>query len=107
MGSLRAMARPQRPAPGQTQGRALWRDGRPGNTACIPAHLPAARARAGAPIQSDLVDRLNRIALRGHHLLYGARGSSARPLVNFLASGFPRLVRAEWRLVAAAAVLFA
>ena len=66
--------------------------------------LALARERQYSP---DLVDRLNRIALRGHHLLYGARSSSARPLVNFLATGFPRLVRAEWRLVAAAAVLFA
>ena len=66
--------------------------------------LALARERQYSP---DLIDRLNRLALRGHHLLYGARGGRAAPLLNFLAAGFPRLVRAEWRLVAAAAVLFA
>jgi uncharacterized membrane protein SpoIIM required for sporulation len=66
--------------------------------------LALAREREYSP---DLIDRLNRIALRGHHLLYGASTSSAAPLLNFLASGFPRLVRAEWRLVAMAALLFA
>ena len=33
-------------------------------------HLALARDREYSP---DLVDRLNRLALRGHHLLYGAR----------------------------------
>lgn len=66
--------------------------------------LALARERQYSP---DLIDRLNRLALRGHHLLYGARGGRAAPLLNFLSAGFPRLVRAEWRLVAAAAVLFA
>ncbi len=66
--------------------------------------LALTRERQYSP---DLIDRLNRIALRGHHLLYGARGERAAPLLNFFAAGFPRLVRAEWRLVATAAVLFA
>ncbi|MBI3528267.1 MAG: stage II sporulation protein M [Betaproteobacteria bacterium] len=66
--------------------------------------LALARERQYSP---DLIDRLNRIALRGHHLLYGARGARSAPPLNFLAAGFPRLVRAEWRLVAAAAALFA
>ena len=66
--------------------------------------LALARERQYSP---DLIDRLNRIALRGHHLLYGVRGGRTAPLLNFLLAGFPRLVRAEWRLVAAAAVLFA
>ena len=66
--------------------------------------LAIARERQYSP---DLIDRLNRLALRGHHLLYGARGGRAAPLLEFLSAGFPRLVRAEWRLVAAAVVLFA
>jgi len=54
----------------------------------------------------DLVDRLNRLALRGHHALYADRGSHSRQVVDFLAGGFPALVRREWRLVATAAALF-
>ncbi len=54
----------------------------------------------------DLVDRLNRLALRGHHLLYENRRRQSGRAVEFLLGGFPRLVRAEWRLVAAAAILF-
>jgi uncharacterized membrane protein SpoIIM required for sporulation len=67
-------------------------------------HLALARDRQYSP---ELVDRLNRLALRGHHLLYGARTlrSVARALEFFFA-GFPRLVRAEHRLVLAASALF-
>ena len=53
-----------------------------------------------------LVDRLNRLALRGHHELYRNRRRESGRVLEFLAAGFPRLVRAEWRLVAAAAALF-
>src|SRR5215471_16320264 len=35
-------------------------------------HLALARDRQYSP---ELVDRLNQLALRGHHLLYGARAS--------------------------------
>jgi uncharacterized membrane protein SpoIIM required for sporulation len=67
-------------------------------------HLALARDRQYSP---ELVDRLNRLALRGHHLLYGARPRRgvARSL-EFLLAGFPRLVRGEAGLVAAAAALF-
>jgi uncharacterized membrane protein SpoIIM required for sporulation len=54
----------------------------------------------------DLVDRLNRLALRGHHLLYENRRRQTGRVVGFVLGGFPRLVRAEWRVVAAAAALF-
>jgi uncharacterized membrane protein SpoIIM required for sporulation len=54
----------------------------------------------------DLVDRLNRLALRGHHLLYENRRRQTGRVVGFLLGGFPRLVRAEWRVVAAAGLLF-
>jgi uncharacterized membrane protein SpoIIM required for sporulation len=66
-------------------------------------HLALARDRQYSP---ELVDRLNRLALRGHHLFYGARGGGAAGAVEFLIEGFPRLVRAEAPLVAAAALLF-
>jgi uncharacterized membrane protein SpoIIM required for sporulation len=54
----------------------------------------------------DLVDRLNRLALRGHHVLYENRRRQSGRVVEFMLGGFPRLVRAEWRVVAAAALLF-
>jgi uncharacterized membrane protein SpoIIM required for sporulation len=55
---------------------------------------------------ADLVERLNRLALRGHHALYANRRRESRQVWDFLLAGFPRLVRDEWRLVAAAALLF-
>lgn len=67
-------------------------------------HLALARDRQYSP---ELVDRLNQLALRGHHRLYGARPrrGAARGL-EFLLAGFPRLVRAERGYVLAAAALF-
>ncbi|HWQ38022.1 MAG TPA: stage II sporulation protein M [Burkholderiales bacterium] len=65
--------------------------------------LALARERRYSP---DLVEHLNRLALRGHHVLYGARGGQSARLWMFLAAGFPRLVRAQWRVILAAAVLF-
>ena len=55
---------------------------------------------------AELVERLNRLALRGHHALYVNRRRESQQVLQFLLAGFPRLVRAEWRLVAAAAILF-
>jgi uncharacterized membrane protein SpoIIM required for sporulation len=66
-------------------------------------HLALARDRQYSP---DLVDRLNRLALRGHHLLYGARSSRGARALEFLFAGFPALVRTERALVIAAACLF-
>jgi uncharacterized membrane protein SpoIIM required for sporulation len=54
----------------------------------------------------DLVDRLNLLALRGHHALYENRRRQSRRVVEFLRADFPRLVRAEWRVVVAAGLLF-
>jgi len=53
-----------------------------------------------------LVDRLNSLALRGHHVLYENRRRQSGRAVEFLLGGFPRLVRAEWRVVVAAGLLF-
>jgi uncharacterized membrane protein SpoIIM required for sporulation len=55
---------------------------------------------------TDLVDRLNRLALRGHHALYANRRRESQQVLDFMLAGFPRLVRQEWRLVAAASLLF-
>jgi uncharacterized membrane protein SpoIIM required for sporulation len=79
-----------------------------------PAEMPARFRRicqhlalaAERRYSADLVDRLNRLALRGHHALYSNRRRESQQVLEFLLAGFPRLVRQEWRLVAAAAVLF-
>jgi uncharacterized membrane protein SpoIIM required for sporulation len=54
----------------------------------------------------DLIDRLNTLALRGHHALYRNRRRETQAVREFVLGGFARLVRAEWRLVTAAAILF-
>jgi uncharacterized membrane protein SpoIIM required for sporulation len=53
-----------------------------------------------------LVDRLNQLALRGHHALYQNRRRQGQRVWEFVLAGFPTLVRDEWRVGAAAAVLF-
>ncbi|HKO89164.1 MAG TPA: stage II sporulation protein M [Burkholderiales bacterium] len=65
-------------------------------------HLALARDRHYSP---DLVDRLNRLALRGHHVLYGVQPRSLG-VIDFLTRGFPRLIRAERKVVIAACLLF-
>jgi len=79
-----------------------------------PAEMPARFRRvcqslalaAERRYSADLVDRLNRLALRGHHALYANRRRESQQVLDFMLAGLPRLVRQEWRLVAAAAVLF-
>jgi uncharacterized membrane protein SpoIIM required for sporulation len=53
-----------------------------------------------------LVDRLNGLALRGHHALYENRRRESQRVLEFAVAGFPALVRREWRLVLAASLLF-
>ena len=53
-----------------------------------------------------LVDRLNGLALRGHHALYENRRRESQRVLEFVVAGFPALVRREWRLVLAASLLF-
>jgi len=69
----------------------------------ICAHLALAQDRQYA---SELIERLNGLALRGHHVLYGAEPGQWRAVLDFVAYGFPRLVRQEWRATLAAAALF-
>jgi uncharacterized membrane protein SpoIIM required for sporulation len=79
-----------------------------------PAEMPARFRRlcqslalaAERRYSADLVDRLNRLALRGHHALYVNRRRESQQVLGFIVAGFPRLVRQEWRLVLAAALLF-
>lgn len=79
-----------------------------------PAELPARYRRlcqslalaADRQYSPALVDRLNRLALRGHHALYRNRSRQSQRVWEFIVAGFPALVRGEWRLAAAAALLF-
>jgi len=87
-------------------------DGKEG--AFPPAELPSRYRRlcqslalaADRQYSPELVDRLNRLALQGHHVLYQNRRRQSGRVLGFVAADFPRLVRAEWRLVAVAALLF-
>jgi len=66
-------------------------------------HLALADARG---YSNHLVERLQQLALRGHQQFYRHRSPLGAQLIGFLLVGFPRLVRAEWRCVAAASLLF-
>ena len=65
--------------------------------------LALAETRGYSP---GLVDRLNGLAIRGHNLLYTSRSGFVSQMRAFLLRDFPRLVRAEWRLVLLSAALF-
>lgn len=66
-------------------------------------HLALARDREYSP---GLVERLNRLVIRGHQMLYGAHPEAGPAVVRFFASGFARAVRARLKSVLAAALLF-
>lgn len=69
----------------------------------LSGQLAVARDRQYGP---DLVDRINRLVLDGHHALYGARADSIGPALRFLSREFPRLVRAEAGAVWLGVLLF-
>jgi len=66
-------------------------------------HLALARDRHYTPY---LVERLNRLVLRGHQQLYTLHGGVLSQILRFIGLGFPALVRQEARLVALASLLF-
>jgi uncharacterized membrane protein SpoIIM required for sporulation len=66
-------------------------------------HLALARDRQ---YSAELIERLGRLALSGHQLLYGAHGGSLAGAGAFLLRGFPRAVRREWAFVLLSALLF-
>ena len=66
-------------------------------------HLALAQARG---YSSHLIEQLQQLAMRGHQQFYRHRSHLGAQLVRFLFGGFPRLVRAEWRSVCAAGLLF-
>ena len=66
-------------------------------------HLALAIDRGYA---SHLVEQLQQLAMRGHQQLYRHRSQVTAQLLSFVLADFPRLVRAEWRWVALAGLLF-
>lgn len=66
-------------------------------------HLALARDRQYSP---GLVERLNRLVMRGHQLLYGAHPEAGPAVMRFFTSGFARAVRARYRSVLGASLLF-
>lgn len=55
---------------------------------------------------NHLVEQLQQLAMRGHQQFYRHRSPLGAQLLGFVLAGFPRLVRAEWRYVLAASLLF-
>lgn len=55
---------------------------------------------------AELIEGLNRLALRGHSHLYKRRLNLRQQATEFVVSGFPKLVRAEWKLLLLSCVLF-
>lgn len=78
-------------------------DGLPRRYREICRDLAVARERRYGP---RLVDRLNRLALDGHRVLYAGDPSIAASIARFFARGFPRAVRRDARAIAAATALF-
>ncbi|WP_409318361.1 stage II sporulation protein M [Pseudomonas sp. KCJK9016] len=66
-------------------------------------HLALAQDRG---YSSFLIDSLQQQVLRGHQQLYRHRSRLGANLLGFILAGLPRLVRAEWRFVLVAALLF-
>ena len=65
--------------------------------------LSLARSRAYSP---RLIAQLSHLVARGHQALYRSRPGIWPAISHFVAGGFPRLVRREWRVVLAASGLF-
>lgn len=65
--------------------------------------LALARRRGYSAV---VTDRLQQLMQRGHSVLYRTKPVHWRRSAEYLLAGFPRLVRAEWRCMLAAALLF-
>ena len=66
-------------------------------------HFALANSRLYNPI---LVERLNKLVIRGHQKMYSTRTHFWRDILQFFAGGFPALIRQEWKIVSVAAFLF-
>jgi uncharacterized membrane protein SpoIIM required for sporulation len=65
--------------------------------------LLTARGRAAS---ADLVEYLNALVARGYAQTFPGQTIKPRELAGFVARGYPRLVRREWKVVVAAYLLF-
>lgn len=75
----------------------------PGRYRRLCQHLAIARARG---YSRGLQDSLHELVLSAHQRFYGERRSPWRTAYRFLLGEYPRLVRAQWRYLLAAFVLF-
>ncbi|VXB72784.1 conserved membrane hypothetical protein [Pseudomonas sp. 8AS] len=66
-------------------------------------HLALAEERG---YSSHLIDQLQQLAMRGHQQFYRHRSHLLAQMIRFLISGFPQLIRSEWRCVLAGCLLF-
>jgi uncharacterized membrane protein SpoIIM required for sporulation len=66
-------------------------------------HLALARDRHYTP---HLIERLNRLVLRGHQYLYTSRAGLLAEVVSFIGQTFPQKVRQEVQLVTLSCTLF-
>ena len=65
--------------------------------------LNTARAHAFDPV---LIERLNRLVLEGNQLLYGQHSFSFKKFSDFILKTFPQAVRASWKGIAVAHLIF-
>ncbi|SMC27081.1 Uncharacterized membrane protein SpoIIM, required for sporulation [Andreprevotia lacus DSM 23236] len=65
--------------------------------------LAVARQRGYSP---SLVQRLDLLAINTHRLIYSAVGTQEHAFMRWVLRDFPRLVRAEWRVVALSLLVF-
>jgi len=89
--------RPRRQVPA---GRALCF---PGDYRRLCQHLALARTRG---YSRALTERLQRLVEAGHRVLYQPPPPRWQRIAGFIVAGFPRLVRAEWKLMLVAGALF-
>lgn len=60
----------------------------------------------GRGYSREVTERLQRLVQQGHVVLYRPAAPRWHRVADFLVAGFPRLVRAQWRCMLAAALLF-
>lgn len=95
---------PRHEPPPQLRWRGLRDETMPGAYRRLCHQLALARRRGYSP---QVVDRLQGLMQRGHAVLYRPAPVRWHAALAFLAGGFPRLVRSEWRCMLASLLLFA
>jgi uncharacterized membrane protein SpoIIM required for sporulation len=81
----------------------VWADRFPQAFRELTGDLNTARSHGFDP---SLIERLNRLILEGNQILYDGKRWSLKALPDFLLGTFPRAVRAQWRSLAAAHLIF-